>query len=126
MKGVLILGGGFGGIATAVALRARLDPADQITVVDRRTSFVMGLRKNWALVGESSLAEGTRALADLERRGIRVVQGDVTAIEPADRAADVDGRRLEADALVVALGAEHDAERVPPSSRGSPARASSS
>ena len=113
MKRVLILGGGFGGIATAVALRAELDPADQIVLVDRRQSFVMGLRKNWALVGESSLAEGTRRLADLERGGITVVQGDVTAIHPADRAADVDGRRLEADAVVVALGAEHDAERVP-------------
>jgi sulfide:quinone oxidoreductase len=113
MKRVLILGGGFGGIATAVALRAQLDPADRITLVDRRPSFVMGLRKNWVLAGESSLGDGTRRLADLERRGITVVQGDVTVIQPADRAADVDGRRLEADALVVALGAERDAERVP-------------
>jgi len=113
MKRVLILGGGFGGVAAAVALRARLDPADQITLVDRRASFVMGLRKNWVLSGESSLAEGTRRLADLERHGITVVQGDVTAIHPADRAADVDGRRLDADALVVAMGVEHDPERVP-------------
>ncbi|MEX0629681.1 MAG: FAD-dependent oxidoreductase [Chloroflexota bacterium] len=113
MKRVLILGGGFGGIATAVALRAQLDPVDQIVLVDRRPSFVMGLRKNWALVGETSLAAGTRRLADLERGGITVVQGSVTAIHPADRAADVDARRLEADALVVALGAEHDADRVP-------------
>jgi NADH dehydrogenase FAD-containing subunit len=74
MKRVLILGGGFGGIATAVALRAQLDPADQIALVDRRPSFVMGLRKNWVLSGESSLAEGTRRLADLERRGITVVR----------------------------------------------------
>jgi len=113
MKRVLILGGGFGGIATAVALRAQLDPADQIVLVDRRPSFVMGLRKNWVLAGESSLAEGTRRLVDLERGGITVVQGDVTRIHPADPAADVDGRGLEADALVIALGAERDTERVP-------------
>jgi sulfide:quinone oxidoreductase len=113
MKRVLILGGGFGGIATAVALRALLDPADQIVLVDRRPSFVMGLRKNWVLSGESSLAEGTRRLVDLEHRGITVVQGSIEAIHPADLAADVDGRRFEADALVVALGAEGDAGRVP-------------
>lgn len=113
MKRVLILGGGFGGIATAVALRAQLDPADQIVLVDRRPSFVMGLRKNWVLSGESSLAEGTRRLVDLEHRGITVVQGSIETIHPADRAADVDGRRFEADALVVALGAERDAGRVP-------------
>jgi sulfide:quinone oxidoreductase len=112
MNRVVIIGAGFGGIATAVALRARLDPADQIILVDRRTSFVMGLRKNWVLAGEASLAEGTRELVDLERRGITVIQGDVTTIHPVDRAAEVDGRRLEADALVVALGAERDAERV--------------
>jgi sulfide:quinone oxidoreductase len=113
MKRVLVLGGGFGGIATAVALRAQLDPADQIVLVDRRSSFVMGLRKNWVLAGESSLAEGTRRLADLEHRGITVVEGSIEAIYPADLAADVDGRRLEADALVVSLGAERDAGRVP-------------
>lgn len=113
MKRVLILGGGFGGIATAAALQAQLDPADEVVLVDRRQSFVMGLRKNWVLSGESTLAEGTRRLVDLEHRGIRVVQGSIEAIHPADLAADVDGRRLEADALVVALGAERDTGRVP-------------
>jgi sulfide:quinone oxidoreductase len=113
MKRVLILGGGFGGIATAVALRDQLEPADQIVLVDRRTSFVMGLRKNWVLSGEASLADGTRRLADLERPGMTVIQGSITAIHPAELAADVDGRRLEADALVVALGTERDADQVP-------------
>ena len=38
---VLILGGGFGGIAAAVALRERLDPADEVVLTERRTTFVM-------------------------------------------------------------------------------------
>jgi sulfide:quinone oxidoreductase len=113
MNRVLILGGGFGGISTAVALRERLDRADEIVMVDRRPGFVMGLRKNWALVGTSTIAAGTRDLAGLGRLGITVVRGDVTAIHPGDRAAEVDGRRLEADAVVVALGAERDPDRVP-------------
>lgn len=113
MHRVIVLGGGFGGIATAVALRARLDPGDEVVLVERRPTFVMGLRKNWALVGASTIAEGERSLADLEDRGIRVVAGTVGAIDPASRAADVDGETLAGDALVVALGAQRDPDSIP-------------
>jgi sulfide:quinone oxidoreductase len=110
---VLILGGGFGGIAAAVALRGQLDPADEILLVDRRTTFVMGLRKNWAVLDPNALIEGERPLALLGDRGIRLVTGTIGAIHPAERAAEVDGDRWDADALVVALGAERDPARVP-------------
>jgi sulfide:quinone oxidoreductase len=110
---VLILGGGFGGIASAVKLRELLAPADEIVLVDRRTTFVMGLRKNWAVLEPGALAEGERPLARLAERGIRVVTGTIDSIQPADRVADVDGESWEADALVVALGAERDPDRVP-------------
>ena len=85
MHRVLVLGGGFGGIAAAVALRERLDPADEVVLVERRPTFVMGLRKNWALVGSSTLAEGERSLASLGDRGIRVVPGTIEAIDPEIR-----------------------------------------
>jgi sulfide:quinone oxidoreductase len=113
MQRVLVLGGGFGGIATAVALRSQLEPADEVVLVERRTSFVMGLRKNWGLVGASTLAEGERPLAALGERGIEVVAGTIDSIRPDAREAEVDGRTLAADALVIALGAERDPDRVP-------------
>lgn len=110
---VLILGGGFGGIAAAIALRERLDPADEVVLVERRTTFVMGLRKNWAVLDANALADGERPLALLVDRGIRVVTGNIGAIQPTERAVEVDGDRWDADALVVALGAERDPDRVP-------------
>ena len=113
MHRVLVLGGGFGGIATAVALRSQLDPADEVVLVERRPTFVMGLRKNWALVGASTLAEGERHLHALRERGIDVVAGTIGAIRPDAREADVEGRTIAADALVVALGAERDPDRIP-------------
>ena len=113
MHRVLVLGGGFGGIATAVALRSHLEPADEVVLVERRPGFVMGLRKNWGLVRASSLAEGERPLAALRERGIDVVAGTIDAIRPDAREADVGGRSITADALVVALGAERDPGRVP-------------
>lgn len=113
MHRVLVLGGGFGGIATAVALRERLAPADEVVLVERRPTFVMGLRKNWALAGTSTIAEGERSLATLEGRGIKVVQGTIESIDPGARAAVVDGERLDADAVVVALGAQRDPDAIP-------------
>ncbi len=113
MHRVLVLGGGFGGIATAVALRSHLEPADEVVLVERRPSFVMGLRKNWGLVGASTLADGERPLAALGERGIEVVTGTIDAIRADAREAQVDGRTITADALVVALGAERDPGRVP-------------
>lgn len=113
MRRVLILGGGFGGIAAALRLRQRLPPEDEIILVDRRPYFMVGFRKTWALIGASPMEEGQRPLAALERKGIRVIQGAITAIAPEARAAEVEGHRLEADALIVALGAELAPERMP-------------
>jgi sulfide:quinone oxidoreductase len=113
MRRVLILGGGFGGIPTAVALRERLDSTDEVVLVDRRATFLMGLRKNWALLNADALRAGERPLAQLAERGIKVLTATIEAIHPADRAADIDGERWEADALVIALGAERDPDRVP-------------
>lgn len=112
MNRVVVLGGGFGGIATAVALRARLAPTDEVILVERKPTFVMGLRKNWALVGSSTIGEGERPLAALTARGIRVIAGTVDSIDPAARAAIIDGTRIEADALVVALGAERHPDAI--------------
>jgi sulfide:quinone oxidoreductase len=110
---VLILGGGFGGIAAAVRLRELLDPSDEIVLADRRTHFAMGFRKTAAVIGREPLEAGSRPLAALEAKGIRVVQADVTRIDPAARAAEIGGERIEADALLVALGADVVPDAVP-------------
>lgn len=113
MARVLILGAGFGGIATASALREQLGEQDEVILVDRRDDFAMGLRKTWAILGISPIAYGTRSLASLGARGITVLQGTVTRLDPANRTATVDGNKVEADALVVALGAEHAMDAIP-------------
>ena len=61
MRRVLILGGGFGGLSTAHALREMLPAEDEIIVVERRTHFMMGLHKSWVLTGQSTLEAGQRA-----------------------------------------------------------------
>jgi sulfide:quinone oxidoreductase len=113
MKRVLILGGGFGGIATARRLKLNLDEKDEVILVDRRDYFMVGFRKTWALTGQSTLEEGQRPLDSLTSLGVRVMHDPVTRIDPAARTAWMGDQRLSADALVVALGAELSPEAIP-------------
>lgn len=113
MARVVVLGGGFGGIAAATRLRELLSPRDEVVLVDRRRDFAMGLRKTWEVVGAHPLVDGTRPLDALRRFGIDVRCGTIEAIDPAARGVRVDGEAIDADALVVALGAELDPASVP-------------
>ena len=113
MKRVLILGGGFGGIATARRLKKTLDEKDEVILVDQRDYFMVGFRKTWALTGQSTLEEGQRPLDSLTSLGVRVMHDPVTRIDPAARTAWMGDQRLSADALVVALGAELAPEAIP-------------
>ena len=112
MKRVLILGGGFGGIATARRLKQKLDDRDEVILVDRRDTFMVGFRKTWALTGQSTLEDGQRPLDSLTSSGVRVMHDPVTRIDPAGRAAWMGDQRLSADALVIALGAETAPEAI--------------
>jgi sulfide:quinone oxidoreductase len=113
MKRVLILGGGFGGIATARRLKQKLDEKDEVILVDKRDHFMVGFRKTWALVGQSTLEVGQRPLGSLTSLGIRVMRDPVTRIDPGGRAAWMGDQRISADALVIALGAELASDAIP-------------
>lgn len=112
MARTVILGGGFGGVAAATHLRRLLGPEHEVVIVDRGDTFMMGLRKLWALVGIAPMEEGQRRLSALSRHGIEVVQAEVDSIDPAKRAARTSRGELTADYLVVALGAETRPELV--------------
>ena len=85
MARVLILGGGFGGLAAAHELRSNLPDGDEIVVVARDDRFYMGFAKLWDLGRVSPLADSTRSLTALESHGIRFVHADITAIDPVTR-----------------------------------------
>ncbi|MBI3742010.1 MAG: NAD(P)/FAD-dependent oxidoreductase [Chloroflexi bacterium] len=113
MRRVLILGGGFGGLAAAHHLRAKLDHKDEIILADQRAHFMVGFRQTWALVGASTMDEGLRPLAALERKGIHFIHAPITQLDPDARAATIDGKSFQADAIIIALGAELASEKIP-------------
>lgn len=85
----------------------------EVVLVDRAPRFSMGLRKLWELVGIDTMEEGSRARAALAGRGVDFRQAEVEAIDPRARSARAGGETLEADFLVVALGAEARPDLVP-------------
>lgn len=104
MARVVILGGGFGGLAAANELRTNHPDLD-VTLIDRRDHFYMGFAKLWDLGGMRPLAEGTRSLTRLTERGIEFVQTDIVSVDAAARRVETAAGTFEADALLVALGA---------------------
>jgi sulfide:quinone oxidoreductase len=109
---IVIAGAGFGGIATAAALRRELTPAEaEVVLIDRRDDFVMGLRKTWVIMGAAALDEGRRRLTDI--RDIEVVRGEIERVDTSGRSVTVAGRDISGDSLVLALGARQAPENVP-------------
>ena len=105
MPHVVVLGGGFGGLSAVHALRSRLGDDADITLVDRGDRFFMGFAKLWDLAGVRPLDEGSAPLSGVNERGARFLQADVTAIDAGARRVETSAGTLQADALLVALGA---------------------
>jgi sulfide:quinone oxidoreductase len=109
---VLVLGGGVGGVVAANGLRSRLHRRHRVILVDREPAFALAASFLWVMTGARRPEQVARPLARLERRGIEVLRGEVERIDPARRQAVVSGRTLQADHLVVALGARFAPEAI--------------
>ena len=112
-KTVLILGGGVGGVATALALRKRLPAKHRIVLVDRDRNHVFAPSLLWLMVGRRTAEAITRPLARLARKGIEVRLGDVEHIDPDRRLVTVGGQAVSADYLVITLGAALAPDVIP-------------
>lgn len=112
-KAIVILGGGFGGITAALEVRRALPREHRVMLIERRETFMMGLRKQWLLTGAGKRADGERPLAALRGKGIDVRRATVGAIDLARRVVRTDQEEIAFDYLVVALGAEPRPDLVP-------------
>jgi sulfide:quinone oxidoreductase len=109
---ILVLGAGFGGITAASKISAAVPGKHDITLVDRKDSFFMGLRKPWALVGLKPLEEGTRSLTSLKEKGVKFLKAEIQKIDVVGKKVTTSTGVLPWDCLVIALGAEPDPSLV--------------
>ena len=112
MAHVLVLGGGFGGLAAAHELRRQLPAEHHITVLAADDRFIVGFAKLWDLTGTRPLEEGTGRLSALDEHGIRFVRTRIERIDPEARRVETDEGAFDGDYLVIALGALDSPEQV--------------
>jgi len=103
-KHVLVLGGGFAGLEAAIQLRRS---GLEVTLVSGRPYLYIYPTSIWVVTGERTAERVCLDLSGVARRhGFRFVHGMVESISGAGRSAVVNGARVAADHLVVALGGE--------------------
>lgn len=112
MHRILILGGGFGGLAAANELRTNL-PDAEITVIDRKDYFMMDLVKLWIIRGTREFETSKRPLQSITKKGIDFVNEQVTEIDTGQKRVRTTTRDFSYDYLVVALGVELAPEKIP-------------
>lgn len=110
---LIVLGGGIGGVACATRLRRKLPPTDRVVLVERDERYIYSPSTLWLMVGRRTVAQVTRTREALRRKGVELVRGTVERIDPGARSVVVDGRTLQGDYLIIALGAELAADAVP-------------
>jgi demethylphylloquinone reductase len=114
---ICILGGGFGGLYTALRLHQLAWTADQkpeITLIDRQPNFVFTPLLYELITGEMQSWEIAPPFIELLREtNIRFVQGSVDKIDREHQTVTLaDATEISYDRLVLALGCETPSESV--------------
>ncbi|MCU0774954.1 MAG: NAD(P)/FAD-dependent oxidoreductase [Ideonella sp.] len=101
---VVVVGGGFGG-STAARYLKMWQPNIDVTLVERNATFVSCPISNLVIGGYRQIGDVTRGYDGLKAMGIRVVQGEVTAIDAsAKKIRLAGGGEIVYDRLVVSPG----------------------
>ena len=103
---VVVIGGGFGGSTAARYLKLWGGNVD-VTLVERNANFVSCPMSNLVLGGHQQMADITRAYDGLTAMGVKVVQGDVSAIDAVAKKVRLSGGgELAYDRLIVSPGVD--------------------
>lgn len=112
-KTILILGGGWGGLAAAHHLRGLVSAEHRILVIERSATFSLGLSNLGLMTGErESVRQIQRDMAKLKRPGIEWIHAEVRGVDPEARTVETDAGTFFGDYLVLALGAELAPESI--------------
>ena len=113
MLRILVLGAGFGGLEVTTRLAEELGGDTEVVLIDQADGFVFGFSKLEIMFRGTAAGAVWHPYRDLVKPGVRFVQTTVRAIEPAARWVETDAGAIEADMLIVALGADLDAAATP-------------
>lgn len=113
-KHVVVVGGGFGGAATAKYLR-KLDPSLSVTLIEPKLAYVTCPFSNWVLGGLKNMKDITHTYTALRtKHGIHVIADRVVSIDAAKGQLKLSsGKVIGYDRVVVAPGIDFKYEAIP-------------
>jgi sulfide:quinone oxidoreductase len=110
---VVVLGAGFGGLELSTMLSELGGGEIDVTLIDSNDAFVFGFAKLDLMFAQAEPEAVRMEYAGIAKPGVRVLRETVTEIDPEGRRVTTDAGVHEADALVIALGADYDFDATP-------------
>ncbi|MDG6916245.1 MAG: NAD(P)/FAD-dependent oxidoreductase [Nitrososphaerota archaeon] len=110
---ILVLGGGVGGLVASNMLAERLGDRAKVTLVERKDKFQFPPSYPWLMLGMRRPDQVQKDLGALKKKGIKVINDEVSSIDVEKRVVGTKGGDLYYDHLVLALGAEYALDAVP-------------
>ena len=107
------MGAGFGGLELTTVLSEAIGDGLDLTLIDKNDSFVFGFSKLDLMFGHTTSEAVRLPYGRIAKRGVRFRQETVKAIDPVARRVTTNKETYDADALVVALGADYDFAATP-------------
>jgi len=110
---VVVVGAGFGGSTAARYLKLWGGNVD-VTLVERDAGFVSCPISNLVLGGHKQMADISRGYGGLQALGVKLVRGEVTAVDAAAKKVRLaDGTELPYDRLVLSPGVDFITDTTP-------------
>lgn len=113
-KKIVVIGGSFGGINAAYALRRRFGGQAELTVISKEAAFTFLPSLPWVILGWRDPGQLQIPLeTPLTHRGIRFVHDEVQELDAARGEVRTASARFPYDILLIASGADLDYAAVP-------------
>ncbi|MCR4304525.1 MAG: FAD-dependent oxidoreductase [Gallionella sp.] len=110
---VVIVGGGFGGATAAKYIRMWSNNKIDVVLVERNPQFISCPMSNTVLGGSRTINDLTRSYDTLKKKyGVKLVQGEVTAIDTQKQTVMLAKGHLGYDRLIIAPGVDFMFEQI--------------
>jgi sulfide dehydrogenase [flavocytochrome c] flavoprotein chain len=112
---VVVVGGGYGGATIAKYLRMWSEGSVQVTLIERNPTFISCPISNLVIGGTQKMEDITISYDGLRNKwGVRVIQDDVVAVDPAKRTISLKaGGAMAYDRLVLSPGVDFMWSEIP-------------
>ena len=111
---VVILGGGFGGLAAANKLRDSLDSSHlKITLIDKKDWFMVGFTKLWIINGTRTFDNSIADINKISKKGINFIKDKIDDITFDSKTVKTKSQNIPYDFLIIALGTKLMPGKIP-------------